>query len=167
MQNCKQILTISVRNQQRYISTTVPLEGKRNFRKFLVYNKRGTRVVKEAQRSNQVDPPVAVHKRGVRDTGMLMNGKYVEIPEKIPELIVPDLDDCKLKPYVSYKAPEVIQSEFTSLDLFNAIYSKKIIDDFKEGKLKEDYSPAEPSENEMLGADEALQRARKTGSDIF
>lgn len=167
MQNCKQILVLTIRShQQRAISTTTPLEGKRNFRKFLVYNKRGTRAVKEAQRS-QANPPVAIHKRGVRDTGTLVNGRYVEIPEKIPELIVPDLEGCKLKPYVSYKAPDVIQSEFTSLDLFNAIYSKKIIDDFKESKIKDDYTSTEPSENELLGAEEALQRARKTGSDIF
>ncbi|XP_073848874.1 mitochondrial ribosomal protein L41 [Musca autumnalis] len=168
MQNCKQILnTLTTISCRRSISTTSPLEGKRNFRKFLVYNKRGTRVVKEAQRKNPLDAPVPIHKRGVRDTGVYVNGKYVEIPEKIPELIVPDLEGCKLRPYVSYKAPDVIQSEFTSLDLFNAVYSKKIIDDFKEGKLKEDLSPVEPSENEMLNAEEALLRARKTGSDIF
>lgn len=168
MQNCKQIVsTLTTISGRRSICTTTPLEGKRNFRKFLVYNKRGTRVVKEAQRKNPLDCPVPIHKRGVRDTGIFVNGKYVEIPEKIPELIVPDLEGCKLRPYVSYKAPEVIQSEFTSLDLFNAIYSKKIIDDFKEGKLKEDLSPVEPSEHEKLDPEEALIRARKTGSDIF
>lgn len=166
MQNCKQLLTLAIKSQQRAISTTAPLEGKRNFRKFLVYNKRGTRVVKEAQRT-QLNPPVPVHKRGVRDTGKIVNGKYVEIPEMIPDIIVPNLEGCKLKPYVSYKAADVIQSEFTSLDLFNAVYSKKIIEDFKEGKLKEDGAPVEPSENELLTPEQALQRARKTGSDIF
>ncbi|TMW54139.1 hypothetical protein DOY81_000815 [Sarcophaga bullata] len=166
MQNCKNLLTLAIKSQQRTITTTAPLEGKRNFRKFLVYNKRGTRVVKEAQRT-QLDPPVPIHKRGVRDTGMTVNGKYVEIPEKIPEIIVPNLEGCKLKPYVSYRAPDVIQSEFTSLDLFNAVYSKKIIEDFKEGKLNENGAPIEPSEHELLTADEALIRARKTGSDIF
>ncbi|XP_065369657.1 large ribosomal subunit protein mL41 [Calliphora vicina] len=166
MQNCKQLLTLAIKSQQRTISTTAPLEGKRNFRKFLTFNKRGTRVVKEAQRT-QLQPAVPVHKRGVRDTGMIVNGKYVEIPEKIPELIVPNLDECKLKPYVSYKAAEVIQSEFTSLDLFNAVYSQKVIQDFKEGKLKEDGAAVEASENELLTAEQALQRARKTGSDMF
>lgn len=166
MQNCKQLLALAIKSQQRTIFTTTPLEGKRNFRKFLVYNKRGTRVVKEAQRT-QLNPPVPVQKRGVRDTGMVVNGRYVEIPEKIPEIIVPSLDNCNLKPYVSYKAPDVIQSEFTSIDLFNAVYSKKIIEDFKENKLKEDGTPVEPSEQELLSAEEALQKARKTGSDIF
>lgn len=166
MQNCQKLLTLAIKSQHRSITTTAPLEGKRNFRKFLVYNKRGTRVVKEQQRT-QLQPAVPIHKRGVRDTGMIVNGKYVEIPEKVPQLVVPDLEGCQLKPYVSYKAPDVIQSEFTSLDLFNAIYSKKIIEDFKEAKLKEDGQAIEPSENELLTPDEALQRARKTGSDIF
>lgn len=166
MQNCKNLLTLAIKSQQRTITTTAPLEGKRNFRKFLVYNKRGTRVVKEAQRTQQ-NPPVPINKRGVRDTGIIVNGQYVEIPEKIPEIVVPNLEGCKLKPYVSYRAPDVIQSEFTSLDLFNAVYSKKIIEDFKEGKLKDNGAPLEPSEQELLTADEALQRARKTGSDIF
>lgn len=166
MQHLRKLLVAVAKTNQRCISTTTPLDGKRNFRKFLVYNKRGTRVVKEAQRK-MLNPPVAVHKRGVRDTGEYVEGKYHEIPEKIPEIIVPNLEGCKLKPYVSYKAPEVIQSEFTTIDLFNSVYSKKIIEDFKQGKLNEDGSPVEPSEIERLTPEQALLRARKTGSDIF
>lgn len=166
MNNCMKLLPVAAKCQQRTISTTAVLEGKRNFRKFVVYNKRGTRVVKEAQRT-MANPPVPIHKRGVRDTGIKVDGEYIEIPEKIPELIVPDLTGCKLKPYVSYKAPDVVQSEFTSLDLFNAIYSKKIIEDFKAGTLQADGSAKEPSPNEQLTSEEAYQRARKTGTDIF
>ncbi|XP_030562981.1 39S ribosomal protein L41, mitochondrial [Drosophila novamexicana] len=166
MQNCIKLLPLALKCNQRAISTTAPMAGKRNFRKFNVYGKRGTRVVKEAQRT-LANPAVAIHKRGVRDTGITVNGQYVEIPEKIPDIIVPDLTGCKLKPYVSYKAPEVIQSEFTSLDLFNAVYSQKIIEDFKAGKLEADGSATEPSPNEQLTPELALQRARKTGSDIF
>ncbi|XP_053962386.1 39S ribosomal protein L41, mitochondrial [Anastrepha ludens] len=168
MQNCQKFLRIVplIGNSSRGIATTTPLEGKRNFRKFLAPNKRGTRSVKEAQKI-QANPPVPIDKRGVRDTGVTIDGRFVEIPERIPELIVPDLTDCKLKPYVSYKAPEVVQSEFTSLDLFNAVYSKKIIEDFKENKLNEDNSPVNPSQEELLTPEEALIRARKTGSDIF
>ncbi|CAD7011883.1 39S ribosomal protein L41, mitochondrial [Ceratitis capitata] len=168
MQNCQKLFRVVplIGNNSRCISTTTPLDGKRNFRKFMVPNKRGTRIVKETQKT-LANPPVPIDKRGVRDTGINIDGKYVEIPERIPELIVPDLTDCKLKPYVSYKSPDVVQSEFTSLDLFNAIYSKKIIEDFKEGKLNKDGSPVNPSNDELLTADEALIRARKTGSDIF
>ncbi|XP_020800270.1 39S ribosomal protein L41, mitochondrial [Drosophila serrata] len=166
MNSCIKLVSMALRCQQRTITTSSAMSGKRNFRKFNVYNKRGTRVVKEAQKT-LAQPPVAIHKRGVRETGIVVDGEYVEIPEKIPELIVPDLTGCKLKPYVSYKAPEVVQSEFTSLDLFNAVYSQKIIEDFKAGTLQADGSAKKPSANEQLSSAEALQRARKTGSDIF
>lgn len=151
---------------KRSISTSSQLNGKRNFRKFLLYNKRGPRAFKKEQITNP-HPAVPIDKRGVRETGYMFQGIFNEVPEKIPELIVPDLTTTKLKPYVSYKTPDVIQSEFTSEDLFNAVYSKKIIEDFKNGKLKEDGSPVEPSENESLDAETAWIRARKTGSDIF
>ncbi|XP_001360637.2 39S ribosomal protein L41, mitochondrial [Drosophila pseudoobscura] len=166
MQNCIKLVPLALKCPQRAISTSAVLDGKRNFRKFNVHSKRGTRVVKEAQKT-MANPPVPIDKRGVRDTGILVDGKFVEIPEKIPEIIVPDLTDCKLKPYVSYKAPEVVQSEFTSLDLFNAVYSKKIVEDFKAGSLQADGSPKEPSAEEKLTSSEAFLRARRTGSDIF
>ncbi|ETN59694.1 39S ribosomal protein L41, mitochondrial [Anopheles darlingi] len=153
---------------RRSISTTASLAGKRNFRKFLLYNKRGTRVFKQQRAANpDLYPDMPIDKRGVRDTGVTVDGKFVEIPERIPELIVPNLEGCKLKPYVSYKAPDVVQSEFTSQDLFNAVYSQKIIDDWKSGKLNEDGSPAEPSTEEALTKEEAWIKARKTGSDMF
>lgn len=151
---------------KRSISTTSHLNGKRNFRKFELINKRGPRDFKKAQ-TIEPHPAVPIDKRGVRDTGYTHDGVYHEIPEMIPELIVPDLTGFALKPYVSYKTPEVIQSEFTSEDLFNAIYSQKIVDDFKNGKLKEDGSAEEPSEQELLDSQTAYMRARKTGSDIF
>lgn len=47
---------------KRYISTSSPLSGKRNFRKFPLYNKRGTRKFKEAQRKNP-DPDVPIHSK--------------------------------------------------------------------------------------------------------
>lgn len=154
---------------RRGISTSATVAGKHNFRKFLLYNKRGTRIFKKLRAANPdqyADMPV--DKRGVRDTGVTTSdGRFVEIPAKIPELIVPNLDGCKFKPYVSYRAPDVIQSEFTSQDLFNAIYAQKVIDDFKSGALEEDGSPKNPSPEEALEPEEAWVRARKTGSDIF
>uniref|UniRef100_A0A6M2DK53 Putative 39s ribosomal protein l41 mitochondrial agrilus planipennis n=1 Tax=Xenopsylla cheopis TaxID=163159 RepID=A0A6M2DK53_XENCH len=151
---------------KRSITTTAPTYGKRNFRKFLLYNKRGSRLFKKQQRES-ANPLLPIDKRGVRDTGYTIDGKYIEVPEMIPELIVPDLTDFQLKPYVSYKTPEVVQSKFTSKDLFDAIYSKKISDDFKAGKLDENGDPLEPSVEEKLTAEEAKVNARKTGSDIF
>jgi large subunit ribosomal protein L41 len=77
------------------------------------------------------------------------------------------LTGCKLKPYVTYKTKDVVQTEFTSQDLFYAVYSKKIIDDFKNDNLNEDGSSKEPSSDEQLTSEEAFIKARKTGSDIF
>lgn len=55
----------------------------------------------------------------------------------------------------------------TSKDLFNAVYGRKILKDFKEGKLDDNGDSLEPSEEEKLTAQEAWMNARKTGSDIF
>lgn len=134
------------------------------------YNKRGTRIFKERQHieSQTVqNPDIPIDKRGVRDIGVIVKGRFKKIHERIPELIVPDLTDCKFKPYVTFKTPEVVQSEFTSQDLYNAIYAQKVIDDFKNDKLNADGSSKEPSADEQLTKEEAFVRARKTGSDIF
>ncbi|KAI5637554.1 mitochondrial ribosomal protein l27 domain-containing protein [Phthorimaea operculella] len=150
---------------KRSISLSAPREGKRNFRKFVVANKRGSRIFKERQAGP--NPELPIDRRGVRDTGYFLNGRFVKVPEMIPELIVPDLKDCDLKPYVSYKAEDVTQGVFTSEDLFNAVYSKKIVTDFRQGKLDADGNPLEPSDEEKLQAEEAVARAKRTGSDIF
>lgn len=113
------------------------------------------------------NPDMPIDKRGVRDTGRVINGRYIEIEEMIPQLIVPDLTDCKLKPYVTYKSPEVVQSEFTSQDLYNAVYAQKVIEDFNNDKLNEDGTSKEPSAEEELMPEQAFIRARKTGSDLF
>ncbi|CAH2236031.1 39S ribosomal protein L41, mitochondrial [Pararge aegeria] len=150
---------------KRNISLTAPREGKRNFRKFVIANKRGTRIHKQQQMGPNAQ--LEVDKRGVRDIGYQLNGRFVKVPEMIPEIIVPNLKDCDLNPYVSYKAEDVIQSEFTAQQLFDAVYSKKIVTDFKQGKLDADGQPLEPSVEEKLQPDEAIQRAKRTGSDIF
>ncbi|XP_023029563.1 mitochondrial ribosomal protein L41 [Leptinotarsa decemlineata] len=151
---------------KRYISTTSARYGKRNFKKFPIYNKRGSRIFKKQQAENP-DPDVPIHTRGVREIGYKVDGKFVEIPEKIPQLVVPDLTGFKLKPYVSYRAPEVTQSKFTAEDLFNVVYAPKIVKDFKEGKLDSNGQPLEPSEDEKMTAEEAKIKAKQTGTDIF
>ncbi|XP_046382872.1 39S ribosomal protein L41, mitochondrial [Ischnura elegans] len=148
----------------RGISTSAPRQGKRNFRKFLLYNKRGTRQYKKEQSESTTGP---VFTRGVREIGYHDGQLFKVVPEMIPELIVPNLSDCKLKPYVSYRAPDVYQTEFTAKDLFDAVYGSKIADDFKHGKLDSQGNPITPSPEELLTPEEAVARARKTGSDIF
>jgi large subunit ribosomal protein L41 len=61
----------------------------------------------------------------------------------------------------------VIQSEFTAEDLFNVVYAPKIAKDFKEGKLREDGTPLEPSPEEKLTHEEAENKADQTGADLF
>lgn len=73
----------------------------------------------------------------------------------------------QLKPYVSYRVKDVVQSEFTPEDLFLSVYSSKITEDLKNGKLDENGNPSEPSPEELLSPDEAWTRARQTGSDLF
>ncbi|GLH10582.1 39S ribosomal protein L41, mitochondrial [Gryllus bimaculatus] len=154
----------------RAISTSVVNNGKRNFRKFLLHNKRGSRSFKEERKKLKGNEPtdVPVYHYGVRPTGYHdAKGNFIAVPEMIPELMVPDLTDFKLKPYVSYRVPDVVQSEFTAQDLFDAVYSRKIVEDFKNNKLDSNGNPTEPSEEEALTPEQAKERARQTGSDIF
>lgn len=68
---------------------------------------------------------------------------------------------------MSYRVDEITQSEFKAQDLFNAVYRLKIINDYKNNKLKENGESMEPSKEELLTPEEAKIRARQTGSDLF
>ncbi|XP_014485777.1 PREDICTED: 39S ribosomal protein L41, mitochondrial [Dinoponera quadriceps] len=151
---------------RRSIATSCVCHGKRNFRKFLLYNKRGSRQFKEAQMKNP-DPDIPIDKRGVKDVGYAVGDKFVTVPEMIPELIVPSLEGFKLKPYVSYRVEDFEQRELTAQDLFDMIYSDKIKEDFAKNQLDENGNPLNPSENEQLTSQEAKNNAGKTGCDIF
>ncbi|OXU21699.1 hypothetical protein TSAR_014077 [Trichomalopsis sarcophagae] len=150
----------------RGISTSCARYGKRNFKKFTLINKRGTRIFKKMQ-AEDPDPRYPIDKRGVRDVGYMDGKKFVEIPEMIPELIVPNLEGFKLKPYVTYKVTEVKNEKFTAEDLFYAVYSKKIREDYNKGKLGPNGEPLEPSPEELLTPKEARELASKPGNDIF
>lgn len=149
----------------RGFSTTCATYGKKNFRKFIIPF-RGSEIFKNRQKNNP-DPAIPLYKGLPNETGYKTEEGYVTVPEMIPELIVPDLTGFKLKPYVSYRAPDVVQSEFSAQDLFNAIYSKKIVEDFNTGKLESNGEAVEPSEAEKLTPEVAWIKARQTGSDIF
>lgn len=82
---------------------------------------------------------------------------------RVDEYIFP----FQLKPYVSYRVPDIVQSEFGPQDLFYAVYSEKIAEDYKNNKLDENCNPVEPSEEELLTAEEAKNRALSVGSDKF
>ncbi|CAF0919932.1 unnamed protein product [Adineta ricciae] len=76
--------------------------------------------------------------RGVQMPGYFdhQTGKFVYVDDMEPELVVPDLTDFKLKPYVSYNVTEITQGQFLARDLFNATYAKSIADEFKSGQIK-------------------------------
>ena len=60
-----------------------------------------------------------------------------------------------------------MQEEFTSWELFQTVYGRKILSDYETGKLNENGQSLEPSDEEKLTSDEAWTMARQTGSDIF
>lgn len=154
---------------KRYISSSSALASKKNFRKFYIPSEvRGTKSFREKQLSDKPHPSIPLETYGVRDTRIPdENENMVEVPEMIPDIIVPDLTNFDLKPYVSYRVNEFSQSEFTAEDLFNAVYSDKIVQDWNKKQLNEDGTPKTPSQEELLGAEEAFNQARKVGSDIF
>lgn len=161
------LLVVKVPSAKRFISTSCALAGKRNFRKFYLPNQRPTKNIREQQKTNP-NPDIPIETYGTRRTAIIDDhGNMVEVPELIPELIVPDLTGFDLLPYVSYRSKEFTQSEFTPEDLFNAAYSNKIVEDWNKKALNEDGSSKNPSEDELLEPEQAVMRARQTGSDIF
>uniref|UniRef100_A0A0B6XYC9 39S ribosomal protein L41, mitochondrial n=1 Tax=Arion vulgaris TaxID=1028688 RepID=A0A0B6XYC9_9EUPU len=62
--------------------------------------------------------------------------EYIHVPEMVPEFVVPDLTAFELKPYVSYKAKEIVQDSLTPQEIFNTVYASKIEDEFKDGDIK-------------------------------
>lgn len=103
----------------------------------------------------------------MRDTGYRVGDTWVQVPEMVPELIVPSLEGFTLKPYVSYKVQDITEPEFTAQDLFDVVYSKKIKEDFANGQLDENGVPLNSSEHEKLTPQQAKTQALKTGCDLF
>lgn len=72
--------------------------------------------------------------RGAKGTGVYgRGGKFVMVPEMVPELVVPALDGFKLKPYVSYRAAEGEDAPMTAERLFREAVAPAIEKDFKDG----------------------------------
>ena len=158
----------------RHFSTTTANlnSGLINFKKFEAFNKRWSKkhkkmVFKKFQQKPKAFPDAIVERYGTQPTGIYHANFFEHVPEKVPELIVPDLSECELRPYVSYATEDVYQDELTSQDLFNVIYGRKIIEDFKTNKLDADGNSVEPSALEEMSPDNAARLARQTGSDIF
>lgn len=59
--------------------------------------------------------------------------KFILIKEMVPQFVVPDLAGFKLKPYVSYRAPEGSEPPMTAKQLFTELVAPRIEKDVKEG----------------------------------
>ncbi|NXJ76414.1 RM41A protein, partial [Trogon melanurus] len=72
--------------------------------------------------------------RGAKRPGVLTaNRKFILIKEMVPEFVVPDLEGFKLKPYVSYRAPEGSEPPMTAKQLFTEVVAPRIEKDVKAG----------------------------------
>ncbi|XP_034233625.1 39S ribosomal protein L41, mitochondrial [Thrips palmi] len=149
----------------RSISTTCVQNSKKSFRKFPYFD-RGTAEFNEQQRTNP-DPNLPSFRYGRVPGYFDEKHNLVPVPEMIPELIVPDLTGFELKPYVSFRVPIEPEPAFTAKDLFYSVYAEKIEADYEQGRLDENGMPLEPSENELLTAEQARDAALKLGADMF
>ncbi|XP_062446979.1 large ribosomal subunit protein mL41 [Rhea pennata] len=83
--------------------------------------------------------------RGAKKLGVLTsNKKFILIKEMVPQFVVPDLTGFKLKPYVSYRAPEGSEPPMTAKQLFTEVVAPSIEKDVKEGTF-------DPSDLEKYG----------------
>ena len=102
-----------------------------HFGRIVLHNKRHLRRHKEEMgmmgksKANRY-PDVPIHRYGTRPEGVKQPFSFQPIPEMRAELVVPDLEGFKLKPYVSYRARDIHQEELSAKDLFNAVYGKKV-----------------------------------------
>ncbi|NWI69984.1 RM41 protein, partial [Todus mexicanus] len=72
--------------------------------------------------------------RGAQRPGLrTAGGKFVLVPEMVPEFVVPDLRGFKLRPYVSYRAPEGAEQPLTAKQLFSEVVAPRIEKDVKDG----------------------------------
>jgi large subunit ribosomal protein L41 len=149
--------------QKCKIQTTVSLSGKKNFRKFMIPNKRGQfehNRLPQPLIDKEFNYPVFRDTLFIRYPGFWFGRKLVYVKEMEPQLIVPDLEGFQLKPYVSYRSPDVLQTQFTARDLFNATIADSIIEKFKSDQQID----VSVDENDV---EMAKIRAKQTGSDLF
>lgn len=146
-------------------------EGRLNFRKFTFLNKVGQYDMKHTPKhffERELAHPVCMDSMRQRYPGYWVNDttrrrvKKVlkKVKEMEPELIVPNLEDFPLKPYVSYRAPYVEQTELTARALFNVTYAKDIMVKYEKGEEVK----VEVSEEEITAA---RVKATQTGADLF
>lgn len=63
---------------------------------------------------------------GELDEEVEMHGVMQATRDRVPEIIVPDLKDFRLLPYVTYRADGVSEAKLESKDLFDVFYAPQI-----------------------------------------
>lgn len=96
----------------------------------------------------------------IQHPGYWYKGYFTYVKEMEPELVVPDLTDFKLKPYVSYRTKEVKADELTAESLFKQTYANIIIDSYMGNQRLEITST-------KAEAEEARLKHQQTGADLF
>ncbi|XP_037350777.1 39S ribosomal protein L41, mitochondrial [Talpa occidentalis] len=72
--------------------------------------------------------------RGAKGTGVRgRDGRFVLVPAMVPELVVPELAGCRLRPYVSYRAPAGEDAPLTAERLFQQAAAPAIERDLRDG----------------------------------
>ncbi|KAJ6651980.1 hypothetical protein lerEdw1_015858 [Lerista edwardsae] len=77
--------------------------------------------------------------RGAKLLGDLTSSrKFKLVPERVPRLVVPDLRGCRLRPYVSYRAPAGSEPPLTARALFEQAAAPAIERDLRQGTFDPD-----------------------------
>lgn len=162
--------TYPLRNIIRDIHKTSILSGAphgehpiKNFEDFKVPNKVTTfehyRMPYELL-NEEYNYPVCRDTMGIRWPGYWFKKKFCYVKEMEPELVVPDLENFELKPYVSYRTEELSNEPFTAKNLFDSIYADKVKENFRENGTTE----LQLTEDDI---NQARLKALQTGSDLF
>ncbi|XP_046338855.2 39S ribosomal protein L41, mitochondrial-like [Haliotis rufescens] len=144
------VRSVVLAHSRRYFGSSSCRQGKKTRvpfdRRFPVTAKHVNRHVK----GGSVEMEEVVAKHVVPPTGFQdpQIGRYRNVPEMIPEFVVPDLTDFKLKPYVSYKVSNITQTKFTAKDLFHSCYANDIVDKFSKGEITVESSTQSDSKHD-------------------
>lgn len=149
--------------QARSFNFHNPEDPIKNFEDFKVPNKIGTfehRRLPQSLLDYEYNYPVCRDTLGIRYPGYWFKRKFVYVKEMEPELVVPDLTDFELKPYVSYRTPDINTEPLTAKSLFDQVYAGKVEKAYKEDNVETIDVPEDQ-------IDQARLRALQTGSDLM
>ncbi|TSV94879.1 39S ribosomal protein L41, mitochondrial [Bagarius yarrelli] len=87
-----------------------------------------------AEFTSKRGPRTFYKSRGAMPSGVLTSSrKFIPVREMTPEFVVPDLKDCKLKAYVSYRSPPGTEQPIDAKSLFSQTVAPLIQRDTESG----------------------------------